>query len=184
MPTVPAIRVPRQRTTAAAILVLVSAVLLLSSALSACEYAYEDDHWIDDGPSASASPPTDAAVPNPERNRPVSGEELDDWADEVLPDPEDEGEVLKSGYGSVAAGEARSETTPQLSSGSYSVTLACRSPARVSFTVRNGENTLVDLNLRCGTARVSVVYLAADTVLTVQAAGRAAANFAYSVTKI
>jgi hypothetical protein len=183
MPTVPAIRVPRQRTTAATILVLVSAVLLLGSALSACEYAYEDDHWIDDGPSASAPPPTDAAVPNPERNRPVSGEELDDWADEVLPDP-DEAAVLQSGYGSMAAGEARSETTPQLSSGSYSVTLACRSPARVSFTVRNGENTLVDLNLRCGTARVSVVYLAADTVLTVQAAGRAAANFAYSVTKI
>jgi hypothetical protein len=176
--------VPRQRTTAAAILVLVSAVLLLGSALSACEYAYEDDHWIDDGPSASASPPTDAAVPpNPERNRPVSGEELEDWAGDMLPDP-DEAAVLQSGYGSVAAGEARSETTPQLSSGSYSVTLACRSPARVSFTVRNGENTLVDLNLRCGTARVSVVYLAADTVLTVQVAGRAAANFAYSVTNI
>ena len=182
MPSVPAIRVPRQRTTAGA--VLVSAVLLLGSALSACEYAYEDDHWID-APSASASPPADAAVPpNPERNRPVSGEDLDDWADDMLPDPEDEGEVLKSGYGSVGAGEARSETTPQLSSGSYSVTLACRSPARVSFTVRNGENALVDLNLRCGTARVSVVYLAADSVLTVQVAGRAAANFAYSVTKI
>jgi hypothetical protein len=182
MPTVPA-TVPRQRTAAAA--VVVSAILLLGSMLSGCEYAYEDDHWDDDVPSASASAPTDTARPtNPAQNRPVSGEDLDDWADEVLPDPEDEGEVLQSGYGSVDAGVPQSETTPQLSSGSYSVTLACRSTARVSFTVRNGENSLVDLSLRCGTPRVNVVYLAADTVLTVQVAGRAAANFAYSVAKI
>jgi hypothetical protein len=102
----------------------------------------------------------------------------------VLPDPEVEGEVLHSGYGSVDAGVARSETTTRLSSGSYSVTLACRSTSRVSFTVRNGENSLVDLSLRCGSSRVNVVYLSADAVLTVQVAGRAAANFAYSVTKI
>jgi hypothetical protein len=183
MPTVPATRVLRQRTAAAA--VVVSAILLLGSMLSGCEYEYEDDHWDDDIPSASASASSNAAVPtNPAQNRPVSGEELDDWAGDVLPDPEVEGEVLHSGYGSVDAGVARSETTTRLSSGSYSVTLACRSTSRVSFTVRNGENSLVDLSLRCGSSRVNVVHLSADAVLTVQVAGRAAANFAYSVTKI
>ncbi|MCU1531811.1 MAG: hypothetical protein JWO49_1382 [Arthrobacter sp.] len=158
-------------------------MLLLGSVLTGCAYEYEDDHWDDDPPSASAPASTGAALPPPpSQNRPVSGEELDDWADAVLPDAE--GRVLHEGYGSVDAGAAQSQATTPLPSGSYAVTLACRSMARVSFTVRNGENSLVDLNLRCGTSRVNVVYLSADTVLTVQVAGRAAANFAYAVTRI
>ncbi len=54
----------------------------------------------------------------------------------------------------------------------------------MSFTVRNGQEPLVDLSLRCGTSRVNVVQLARDAVLSVQVTGRAAANFAYRVSRI
>ncbi|WP_427129350.1 hypothetical protein [Pseudarthrobacter sp. S9] len=181
MPTVPATRALRQRTAAAA--VVLSIALLLGTVLTGCEYDYSDDHWDDDTPSASAPPFTDAALPqDPHLNEPVSGKELDDWVDDVLPDAA--GQVFHTGYGSVDAGVTRNETTTQLPSGTYALTLACRSTGRVSFTVRNGEEPLVDLSLRCGTSRVNVVHLPADAVLTIQVAGRAAANFAYRVTRI
>ena len=57
------------------------------------------------------------------------------------------------------------ESTGQLPSGTYALTLACRSERRVSFTVRDAEFALVDLSLRCGTSRVNVVHLSKDSVL-------------------
>lgn len=177
----PATTVPRQRAAAAG--VVLSAVLLLGPALSGCEYEYSGDHWDDATPSASPPPSTSAALPqDPRTNQPVSGDALDDWVDDVL--PEAQGQVFHKGFGTVDAGVTRSETTTQLPGGNYALTLACRSTDRVSFTVRNGEAALVDLSLRCGTSRVSVVHLSADAVLTVEVMGRAAANFAYRVVRL
>ncbi|BCW72673.1 hypothetical protein [Arthrobacter sp. NicSoilB8] len=181
MPTVPARRVPRRRTSAAA--VVLSVAVFLGPALSGCEYEYGADHWDDESPSVAASPPTDAALPqDPHRNEPVTGEELDDWVDDVLPDAA--GQVFHTSFGTVQAGAAHTETTTPLPSGTYSLTLACRSMGRVSFTVRNGQESLVDLSLRCGTSRVNVVHLSKDAVLIIQVTGRAAANFAYRVSRL
>ncbi|MGO4493960.1 hypothetical protein AB4Y86_17945, partial [Arthrobacter sp. 2YAF22_2] len=63
-------------------------------------------------------------------------------------------------------------------------TLACRSTRRVSFTIADKENVLVDLSLLCGTSRVNVVQLAADTVLSVRIESLAPANFAYRVSRL
>ncbi len=141
------------------------------------------DHWDDESPSVAASPPTDAALPqDPHLNEPVTGEELDDWVDHVLPDAA--GQVFHTSFGSVEAGAVHTESTTQLPGGTYSLTLACRSTDRVSFTVRNGQESLVDLSLRCGTSRVNVVHLSKDAVLSIQVTGRAAANFAYRVSRL
>ena len=78
----------------------------------------------------------------------------------------------------------RMEPTGELPSGTYALSLACRSTDRVSFTIRNGETSLVDLSLWCGTSRVNVVSLAADAVLTVEVEGQAPANFAYTVARL
>lgn len=180
MPPVPVTRVPRQRTAAAVVL---SLALLLGSVLTGCEYEYDDDHWDDNTPTASAPPSTGAALPqDPGLSRPVSGAELDEWVKQVL--PEAPGQVFHTGYGSLDADEERNETTTQLPTGSYSLTLACRSSKRVSFSISNGENDLVDLSLRCGTSRVNVIYLSADAVLTVKVDANAPANFAYRVSRI
>ena len=64
------------------------------------------------------------------------------------------------------------------------MTLACRSPRRVSFSIGHENKELVDLNLRCGTSRVNVVYLPADSVLTIKVEATAGANFAYRVSRI
>lgn len=162
---------------------VLSVAVFLGPALSGCEYEYGADHWDDESPSVAASPPTDAALPqDPHRNEPVTGEELDDWVDDVLPDAA--GQVFHTSFGTVQAGAAHTETTTPLPSGTYSLTLACRSMGRVSFTVRNGQESLVDLSLRCGTSRVNVVHLSKDAVLTIQVTGRAAANFAYRVSRL
>jgi hypothetical protein len=180
MPPVPATRVPRQGTAAAVVL---SVALLLASVLAGCEYQDEDDHWDDETPTASPPPATGAALPqDPGLSRPVVGAELDAWVKQVLPDAE--GQVFHTGYGSLDADVERTEPTGQLPSGTYTLTLACRSTSRVSFTVRNGEDSLVDLSLRCGTSRVNVVSLPADAILTVEMEGKAPANFAYRVTRI
>ena len=76
------------------------------------------------------------------------------------------------------------ETTAQLPKGTYALTLACRSTRRVSFSIENGENELVDLSLRCGTSRVNVVQLAADASLSINVDANAPANFAYRVSRI
>ena len=54
----------------------------------------------------------------------------------------------------------------------------------MSFSVSHGDLELVDLNLRCGTSRVNVVYLPADVVLHIKVEARRGANFAYRVSRI
>ncbi|MDI3213133.1 hypothetical protein [Arthrobacter sp. AL12] len=159
-----------------------SLILAAAMALAGCAYEYEDA-FASGTESASAPGSTDAALPgDPATRQPVSGAELDAWLSLVL--PATEGEVLHTGYGTLEADEEREETTAQLPSGTYSLTLACRSPRRVSFSIEHGDQELVDLNLRCETPRVNVVYLSADAVLTIKVEAVAGANFAYRVTRI
>ncbi|WP_258190799.1 hypothetical protein [Arthrobacter sp. PAMC25284] len=182
MPTVPAPRVPRLRAMAGA--AALSASVLLGTVLSGCEYEYDDGPWDDDFPAAAAPAATGAAIPPvlPQQaglNQPLSGDELDDWVDDVLPDTDHD--VLHTSSGSVDASDPRSETTTALPGGSYSVTLACRSADRVFFTVRGADMVLLDLSLRCGTSAVNIVFLPTEEVLTIQIAGQAPANYAYMV---
>ena len=168
-------RLPRPRSGLAA----VAFASALATGLCACEYHY------DDGLSANtpSRPFTDAALPqDPGRNLPVSGADLDQWVSEVLPAAQ--GQVFHTGYGLLDGAATRSESTTQLPSGTYAVTLVCRSTRRVSFTVSNKESVLVDLSLRCGASRVNVVQLAADTVLAVRIESLAPANFAYRVSRL
>ena len=155
---------------------------MLGTALSGCTYEYDED--LSSGTSSASAPAfTDAALPrDPSLNRPVSGAELDEWAAEVLPGAE--GQVFHSNYGVLDAGEEREETTANLPEGTYALTLACRGPRRVSFSVSHDDVDLVDLNLRCGTSRVNVVYLPADAVLHIAVEARRGANFAYQVSRI
>ena len=181
MPTVPASSVARTRTAPAArpSLTLAMAIAL---ALAGCAYEY-DDGFASGTESASAPAFTDAALPrDPSTRQPVSGAELDAWLAEVL--PATEGQVFHTGYGTLEAGEEREETTAQLPSGSYSLTLACRSPRRVEFSIAQGNKELVDLNLRCRNSRVNVVYLPAGSVLTIKVEATSGANFAYRVSRI
>jgi hypothetical protein len=177
MPSAQASRRCRPRGAVAALAVAAA----LASGLCACEYRY-DDGLSADSPSHSATF-TDAALPqDPGRNRPVDGAELDRWATGVL--PATQGQVFHTGYGLLGGVATRNESTTQLPSGTYALTLACRSTRRVSFTVSNKESILVDLSLRCGTSRVNVVQLAADTVLAVRIESLAPADFAYRVSRL
>lgn len=179
MPTAQAPALRRSRAAAAA--VALAAVLACASGLAACEYEY-DDGFSGSTPSQAATF-TDAALPqDPGRNRPVIGAELDQWLVEVL--PETQGQVFHTASGLLDADEIRHETTTQLPSGTYALTLVCRSTRRVSFTIRDKESVLVDLSLRCGSPRVNVVQLAADAVLRVRIESLAPANFAYRVSRI
>ncbi len=162
---------------------VLSVALFLGTVLSGCEYEYSADNWDDESPSVAARPPTDAALPrDPHLNEPVSGAELDAWVHNVLPDTQ--GQVFHTGFGTLEADEERKDTTTQLPKGTYALTLACRSARRVSFSIENGENELVDLSLRCGTSRVNVVHLAADASLSIKVDANGPANFAYRVSRI
>lgn len=179
MHTVQTRQVPRRHTAAAAVVLPIS--LAAGAVLSGCEYVYDDGR----GPLPSATAPsfTDAALPqDPRRNLPVSGAELDAWVDQVLPDTA--GQVFHTSFGLLEAGVTRNGSTGHLPSGTYALTLACKSPRRVSFTVRDNEFALVDLSLRCGTSRVNVIHLSSDSVLTVEVTAQSAANFAYRVSRI
>jgi hypothetical protein len=182
MPTVPAgvpSNMPRLRTVFAVFLL---PALLLGTALTGCAYEYDDGpaNWTE-----SPSPPafTDAAITrDPRYNQPVSGAELDAWVTQALPDAE--GQVFHSNYGTLEPGVEREEDTATLPEGSYAITLACRSPRRVSFSVGHNDSGLVDLNLRCGTSRVNVVFLPANAVLHIEVKARVGANFAYRVSRL
>ncbi|MGN7251554.1 hypothetical protein [Arthrobacter sp. SAFR-014] len=153
--------------------------VLVATVLGGCEYSYDDGR----GELPEAPVVTDPVLPrDPLENVPVSGEELTEWAKEVMPDAE--GQVFKTNYGSVERGHSKTESTGQLPSGTYSLTLACRSKRRVSFTVRDSEFALVDLSLRCGSSRVNVVHLSKDSVLRVTVEVRSDANFAYRISRI
>jgi hypothetical protein len=176
MPTVPVSAAPRTRTASA-----VGILLVLMLALAGCVYEYDDGSAS--GTDASAPAFTDPALPqDPAANHPVSGAELDAWVAQVL--PEAEGQVFHTNFGILDADEEREETTANLPEGSYALTLACRSPRRVSFSVGHDDVELVDLNLRCGTSRVNVVYLPADVTLIIKVEAKESANFAYRVSRI
>lgn len=178
MPSAQASRPRRPRGVVAALAVASA----LGSGLCACEYQY-DDGLSAGGPASRPATFTDAALPqDPGRNRPVGGAELEQWATDVL--PATQGQVFHTGYGLLDGAATRNESTTQLPSGTYALTLACRSSRRVSFTVSDKESVLVDLSLRCGTSRVNVVQLAADTVLAVRIESMAAADFAYRVSRL
>lgn len=165
------------RAPAAAVVLL---CVIVASALGGCEYSYDDGRGE---LPAEAPVVTDPVLPrDPSENVPVTGQELTEWAKEVLPDAE--GQVFHTSYGSVSRGRSKTESTKQLPGGTYSLTLACRSERRVAFTVRDSESTLVDLSLRCGTSRVNVVHVAKDAVLRVTVEARADANFAYRISRI
>ncbi|MGX9899942.1 hypothetical protein ACW0JT_08520 [Arthrobacter sp. SA17] len=100
----------------------------------------------------------------------------------VLPDTQ--GQAFHTGFGSMERRATLTETTGQLPSGTYALTLACRSHYRMSFVIRNGDAELINLSLRCGTARVNVIQLTKDSVLTVQMETVPAANYAYIVSRI
>lgn len=162
--------------------VVLAVALACCSWLAACEYSYDDGRSAGEA-SSQATAFTDAALPqDPAMNRPVMGAELKHWVGEAIPDAQ--GQVFHTGYGLLDAGATRTETTTQLPSGTYALTLVCRSTRRVSFTVRDKESVLVDLSLRCGTSRVNVVQLGADTLLKVRIESQAPANFAYRVSRI
>ena len=99
--------------------------------------------------------------------------------------PGAEGQVFHTNYGILEADEEREETTANLPEGSYALTLACRSPRRVSFSVGHDDVELVDLNLRCGT-------VAGQRGLSARRTSRSpsrwkpteGANFAYRVSRI
>lgn len=171
---------PRKRTTAAA---AATCAALLAGILAGCAYEYDEGLGNDSGaPSAAMSPTNAAILPDPSLNQPVSGAELDAWVMQVL--PEAKGEIFHTGFGTLEVDEERKEATSQLPKGTYALTLACRSTRRVSFSVEDGDNELVDLSLRCGTSRVNVVTLPADAVLTIKVDANAPANFAYRVSRI
>lgn len=172
-------RVRRARNPAAAVVLFLA--LSSGTALTGCEYSYDDGRGA--LPVDTAAPVTDAALPRDARfNLPVSGAELDAWAREVLPDAD--GQVFFSDYGIVGEDEEEMLSTARLPGGTYALTLACRSERRVSFTVRDAEFALVDLSLRCGTSRVNVVHVAKDSVLRITVEARRDANFALRVSRI
>ena len=182
MPTVPASSVARTRTASTGGFPFALA-LVLALVLAGCAYEYDEDGFTSGTASAPAPAFTDAALPrDPATRKPVSGAELDAWLAQVM--PATESQVFHSNYGTLAADEEREETTTNLPQGSYALTLACRSPRRVAFSISHGSKELVDLDLRCGTSRVHVVYLPADAVLTIQVEANAGANFAYRVSRI
>ena len=92
--------------------------------------------------------------------------------------------VVHAGAGLLAAAEVRTETTPVLETGTYALALACRSQRRVNFVVRSDALTLVDLGLRCGVNRENVIYLSAETSLSITVEARTGANFAYRVRRL
>jgi hypothetical protein len=171
---------PRVRRAAAA---AVTSLALLAALLTGCAYEYDEGPSGGNGGPSAAPTLSDAAITqDPSLNQPVSGAELDAWVLQVLPDAK--GETLHTGFGSLEADEERDDTTAQLPKGTYALTLACRSTRRVSFSVENGDTELVDLSLRCGTSRVSVLTLPADAILSLKVDANAPANFAYRLSRI
>ncbi len=179
----------------------IAAVVLCSALLgmAGCEYTYDDARAPLPSVSAPSSPPP-TLPQDPALNTPVTGQELKAWAEEAVPAAE--GQTFYSSYGFMEAQATRTEESVQLPEGLYSVTLACRSTRRVSFTVSLGNpvpvptqqpsspprtadpNALVDLALQCGTARVNVIQLTKSSVLSITVRSSRSANFAYRVNRI
>ncbi|MEE2522261.1 hypothetical protein V1639_03490 [Pseudarthrobacter sp. J75] len=165
---------------AAVVLSLVLSGVLSLPALTACEYTY-DDAWSPPEVESTTAPVV--AEPPRRRGPPAVGvEDMRGWADEVMPGAA--GETVHSSLARLEAGEVRTEETPSLEPGTYSLTLACRSVRRVDFLVRNGESALIDLRLLCGAARVNVIQLPEDAVLSLRVHADETANVAYRVIRL
>ena len=177
----PRVRAPRstlKRRPGAA--VVLSVALAAAAITSGCEYVYDDGRPLIATPTPTF---TEMRIPrDPRMDEPVSGDELELWVASALPDTQ--GQVFHTSFGLMEPRESLTESTGQLPSGTYALTLACKSNYRMSFIVRNGEAELINLSLRCGTARVSVIQLTKDSVLTVQMETVPVANYAYTVSRI
>lgn len=163
-----------RRSARAAVVLLIA----IGGSLAGCEYTG------DGGPQADPSATAGNVVlpPDPELEETVTGDALQEWAKSALPESQGKSFVSSSGY--LNAGESKSEQTMQLPGGTYAVTLACRGTRRVMFAVKVGEAELVDLTLGCANARVNVVQLETDAVLSITVGSRSEANFAYRVSKL
>ncbi|WP_247041028.1 hypothetical protein [Arthrobacter rhizosphaerae] len=178
MPRVRAPRATLKRRPGAA--VVLSVALAAAAITTGCEYVYDDGRPLIATPTPTF---TDVRLPrDPRMNEPVTGDELELWVASVLPGTQ--GQVFHTAFGSMEPRATLTESTGQLPSGTYALTLACRSHYRMNFIVRNGDDELINLSLRCGTARVSVVQLTKDSVLTVEMETVPAANYAYIVSRI
>jgi hypothetical protein len=171
---------PLARKPAAA--VVLGLVLAAGLAVGGCEYTYDDGRWADPADAEQTVAPAPAFTRDPLEREPVSEAELESWVSRSLPDTGDP--VMYAAAGLLAAGETRSETTPVVGTGTYALALACRSQRRVNFTVRSDALTLVDLGLRCGINRENVIYLSAETALTVTVDARKGANYAYRLRRL
>jgi hypothetical protein len=155
-------------------------VLSAGLAISGCEYTYEDGRsW---GDTAETVAPAPVFTRDPLQREPVSEAELEAWVARTLPDTGHP--VVHAAAGLLAAGEVRTETTAVVGTGTYALALTCRSQRRVTFTVRSDSLTLVDLGLRCGVNRENVVYLSAETALSITVESRTAANYAYRLRRL
>jgi hypothetical protein len=171
---------PLTRNPAAA--VVLGFVLTAGLALGGCEYTYDDGRWADPADAAQTVAPAPAFTRDPLQREPVSEAELGAWVARSLPDTGDP--VVHAAAGLLAAGEVRSETTPVVGTGTYALALTCRSQRRVNFVVSSDALTLVDLGLRCGINRENVIYLSAETALTITVEARTGANYAYRLRRL
>lgn len=154
---------------------VVLALIFSVPTAAGCEYTYEDN-WSPPEVEATTAP---AVVEPPVRRRgppAIAAEDMPAWSQEVM--PQAAGEVVYRSLARLEEGEVRSEDTGQLAPGTYSVTLACRSVRRVDFLVRNGDSALIDLRLPCGPARVNVIQLPSEAVLSLRVHADEEANVA------
>lgn len=165
-----------QRLARAAVVLLV----VLSGGVAGCEYTYEDGGRPE--ATATSTAGNVALPPDPALEDTVSGDALEEWAKAAL--PESQGQSFYSSSGYLNPGESKSEQTVQLPGGTYAVTLACRGTRRVTFAVTLNDVALVDLTLGCANARVSVVQLDKDAILSITVGSRSDANFAYRVSRL
>lgn len=155
-------------------------LVVLCGGIAGCEYTYEDGGRPEATPTSTAG--NVALPPDPALEETVTGEALEEWAKAAL--PESQGQSFYSSSGYLNPGESKSEQTVQLPGGTYAVTLACRGTRRVTFAVTLNDVALVDLTLGCANARVSVVQLDKDAVLSITVGSRSDANFAYRVSRL
>lgn len=162
---------------------VVIAALAGALLLGGCEYTYDDGRNQAEPVEAEATRvPGPVFTRDPLQNDPVSEADLAAWVARTLPDTDEP--AIHAGAGLVAAGEVRTETTPELGTGTYALALTCRSQRRVTFTVRSESLTLVDLGLRCGVNRENVIYLSAKTALSIRVEARTGANYAFRLRRL
>ncbi|WP_461187756.1 hypothetical protein [Arthrobacter sp. Z4-13] len=174
-------RAPLARNPAAA--VVLGIVLTAGLTLSGCEYTYDDGRNLSDAAEAGETvAPAPVFTRDPLHREPVSESELAAWVARTLPDTGHP--VVHAGAGLLEAGEVRTETTAVVETGTYALALTCRSKRRVTFTVKSDSLTLVDLGLRCGVNRENVIYLSAETALSITVEARKGANYAYRLRRL